>query len=606
MEEQITLKDVLSTTLEEFSFDRRLIFDSTQDAMFLVRIDEDGECRYVLNNAAHRELLGYTTEEIKDKTPEEVLGPEMGRYLKETYLKVLEGKQPLHFEETLTLRKGERIWHTVLTPIIQDGKVKYIMGSRKDITLQKKAEAEREQLLRRLQAMFNEHKAVKLVVDPENGKILDANTSACEFYGYTREELLNMCIEDINMLPREEVKEQRLRAARGQQKYFLFPHRLKSGEIRYVDVYSCPVFNNGRKLLYSIIFDVTDREKYKEQLYQEKEMLKTTLASIGDGVATTDTEGKITFLNKAAEQISGWSTAEAYGKPFPEVFRLINEYTGKPVEDPVSVVLQKGKVVGLANHTVLISREGKHIPIADSAAPIMDDKGALFGVVMVFRDVTREKEQQDKIIFLSHHDHLTGLFNRRFMEEKMKDLDTTNNLPLAIVMADVNGLKLTNDVFGHEAGDMLLQKAAESFKECCRKEDIVVRWGGDEFLIILPGTTAEAAEKIVQRIKACCQAKSQGTLQLSVSLGCAVKTAPEENVEHVLKEAEEWMYHQKLLEGKSYRNTIINILLTTLFEKSTETEEHAQRLKEYCCAVGKELKCSAKELQELTLLGHAS
>lgn len=591
-----------NTEIERISSDQRLIFDSTQDAMFLARVDDNGEIRYIMNNAAHQELIGYTTQEVKDKTPEEVLGQEMGQSLKLSYLKVLEEKRPIQLEETLAFRKGERTWHTVITPVLEDGVVKYIVGSRKDITLQKKAEEEKERLFQRLQAMFSGHMAVMLLIEPESGRILDANPSACQYYGYTREEIQQLRIEDINTLPKEEVEKLRLMAAKEKQKYFIFPHRMKSGEIRFVDVYSCPVAHNGEKLLYSIIFDVTDREKYKSQLYQEKEFLRTTLYSIGDGVVTTDKEGRITLLNKAAEEITGWGTKEAEGQPFSQVFKLINEDTGQEVEDPVSKVLQKGKVIGLANHTVLINKDEQQIPIADSAAPIKDDKDQLFGVVMVFRDVTREKEQQDEILYLSRHDHLTGLFNRRFMEEEIKGMDNAGQLPLAIIMGDVNGLKLTNDVFGHEAGDMLLRKAAEKIKESCRKEDIVVRWGGDEFLIMLPRTTPETAERIIQRIKESCSAVSEGTMQLSVSFGCAVKTKEEDNLQHILKEAEEWMYHQKLMEGKSYRNTIINILLTSLFEKSMETEEHAERLKDYCNSVGEKLKCSAKELQELTLL----
>lgn len=591
-----------NTEIEKISSDQRLIFDSTQDAMFLARVDDLGEIRYIMNNAAHQEHTGYTTAEIKDKTPKEVWGQELGQYLKNSYQKVQAEKQPIEQEEALAFRKGERIWHTVLTPIIQDGTVKYILGSRKDITLQKKAEGEKEQLFQRLQTMFSGHMAVMLLIEPVSGRILDANPSACHYYGYTLEEIRQIRIQDINTLPAEEVEELRKKAAKEKQRYFLFPHRLKSGEIRYVDVYSCPVTHNGETLLYSIIFDVTDREEYKVQLHQEKELLSITLHSIGDGVVTTDKEGRITLLNKVAEEITGWSTKEAQGRPFSQVFNLINEETGQPIVDPVAKVLEKGEIIGLANHTVLINKDERYIPIADSAAPIKDQKGRLFGVVIVFRDVTREKEHQDEILYLSRHDHLTGLFNRRFMEEEMKNLDETCQLPLAIIMGDVNGLKITNDVFGHEAGDMLLQIAARTIRENCRQEDIIVRWGGDEFLIMLPRTTQDTAERVIQRIKEGCLAYSEGTVQLSVSFGCAVKTKEEDNLQLILKEAEEWMYHQKLMEGKSYRNTIINILLTTLFEKSMETEEHAERLKDYCNLVGSKLKCSDKELQELTLL----
>ncbi|SHF65438.1 PAS domain S-box-containing protein/diguanylate cyclase (GGDEF) domain-containing protein [Desulforamulus putei DSM 12395] len=461
---------------------------------------------------------------------------------------------------------------------------------------------EEHKLLQRLHATFIEHTAVMLLIEPITGKIVEANPAVCTFYGYTREEILNMHIQDINMLPKEEVERRRLMPLKEKQRYFVFPHRLKSGEIRLVDVYSCPVTYSGEKLLFSIIFDVTDREKYKVELYREKELLRTTLLSIGDGVVTTDQTGRITSMNKVSEEITGWDEEEAKGRLFSEVFKLVNEATGEEIEEPVAKALRTGKTIGLANHTALISKDGRKIPIAYSAAPIKDEKGQTFGVVMVFRDVTREKEQQEKILYLSHHDSLTGLFNRRFMEEQIKRLDMSRELSLTVIMGDVNGLKLVNNVFGHEDGDKLLKKAAETIKESCRKEDIIARWGGDEFLILMPRTSAKTAEEIIERIKNRCLKDSDGPVQLSIAMGYAVKTKASESLWQIVKEAEEWMYRHKLLESKSYHNGIINTLLATLFAKSMETEEHAERLKNYCLTIGREMGLSVKELGELALL----
>ncbi|MGE0710392.1 MAG: response regulator [Planctomycetota bacterium] len=121
----------------------------------------------------------------------------------------------------------------------------------------------------------------------------------------------------------------------------------------------------------------------------------TTLASIGDGVVATDAGGRVTFLNPVAERLTGWPLAEAAGRPLSEVFRIIDERTRAPVEDPVQKVLQTGAVVGLANHTVLQGRGGREVPIDDCAAPILDDEGALSGVVLVFRDVSEERRREE-------------------------------------------------------------------------------------------------------------------------------------------------------------------------------------------------------------------
>jgi diguanylate cyclase (GGDEF)-like protein len=120
---------------------------------------------------------------------------------------------------------------------------------------------------------------------------------------------------------------------------------------------------------------------------------------------------------------------------------------------------------------------------------------------MVFRDVRREKEQQDRILYLSYHDELTGLYNRRYIEGESKKLDLPGNSPMAVIMGDVNGLKIINDIFGHEVGDHLLKKVAEILKENCRKRDIIARWGGDEFLILMPHTSAKTARGIMERYR---------------------------------------------------------------------------------------------------------
>ena len=577
------------------------VFNCTQDAMFLVRV-ENGEFRYIKNNAAHQKLAGYTLEDLSDKTPIEAAGEEIGQILKSNYQRCVDINAPITYEETLPFPAGTRTWLTTLTPVMENGIIKYLVGSRKDITTQKQAEKEREELFNRLQAMFNEHTAIMLLIEPLSGKIVDVNPAACAFYGYTRDELLSMHIQDINMLPKEELEKRRLMALREKQRYFFFPHRLKNGEIRLVDVYSCPISYQDEKLLFSIIIDVSDREKYKEELYREKEMFKTTLHSIGDGVVTTDEKGRIIVLNQVAEEITGWKEQEVKGKPFAEIFKLLNEESGEPVEDPVAKVIETGKIIGLANHTVLITKDGRRKPIADSAAPIKDEKGQTSGVVMVFRDITQEKAWQAKILNLSYHDSLTGLHNRRFIEEQMEWLDISRDLPISVIMADVNGLKLTNDVFGHEEGDKLLKKTAEILKKNCRNDDIISRWGGDEFLILLPRTTADNAEKIMRRIKNECSRVKSIKTQLSIAMGCAVKRDASERLDHVIKEAEERMYRQKLMEGKSYRNALISTLLATLFVKSMETEGHAERLKNYCLTIGSKMKLSIKELDELSLL----
>ncbi len=139
------------------------------------------------------------------------------------------------------------------------------------------------------------------------------------------------------------------------------------------------------------------REKAAEEILRSEAWLSTTVSSIGDALIATDEKGHVRFLNPVAEALTGWSAKEAAGRPMADVFRIINETTRRPAENPVAKVIEQGVIVGLANHTLLIAKDGTEIPIDDSAAPIKDANGAVTGVVLVFRDITERKLQEDAI-----------------------------------------------------------------------------------------------------------------------------------------------------------------------------------------------------------------
>ena len=214
-------------------------------------------------------------------------------------------------------------------------------------------------------------------------------------------------------------------------------------------------------------------------------------------------------------------------------------------------------------------------------------------------DLMRRKEE---IIYLSYHDKLTGLYNRSYSEEEMKRLDTERNLPLSLIMGDVNGLKLTNDAFGHQAGDKLLKKIADIVKNECRKDEIVARIGGDEFLIVLPKTSALEIENILDRIKSACNNEKEDPIKPSISFGYSVKEHIDQDIMMVYKSAEDKMYNNKLKESKSIRRSIISSLMNILDERSNITEVHQNRLKRMCEEIGKELGFAVEQIDKLKLL----
>ncbi|MEA4925731.1 MAG: diguanylate cyclase [Syntrophomonadaceae bacterium] len=220
----------------------------------------------------------------------------------------------------------------------------------------------------------------------------------------------------------------------------------------------------------------------------------------------------------------------------------------------------------------------------------------------IITDITDRKKAEEEIRYLSFYDRLTGLYNRAFFEEELKRMDTERQLPISLIMGDLNGLKLINDSMGHYEGDRLLIKAGQILKQACRREDIVARWGGDEFIILLPRCDSEAAARIVRKVNEYCKNNEGFPIDLSISLGMACKTDHTQNMQKIMKEAEDKMYRHKLMETRSTRNTFIRSLEKTLWANSHETQEHCLHLQEIALKLARLAELSENEISKLKML----
>lgn len=230
-------------------------------------------------------------------------------------------------------------------------------------------------------------------------------------------------------------------------------------------------------------------------------------------------------------------------------------------------------------------------------APLSED----YYVHYIF-DISERKRIENEIRFLSYHDQLTGLYNRHYLELEMKRFDTERQLPISMIMADLNNLKLVNDTFGHAKGDEMLKNAAAIIADSCRSEDVIARWGGDEFLVYLPRTKKDEAMEISRRIEEKFKEVAVAGIPLSVSVGVGTKQDKETELDSVFKKAEDKMYAHKLQYNKTKKNFLLKTLQQNLAEKSFESEKHLDTMQTVACKVAEKLSLSEDETEKLILL----
>jgi diguanylate cyclase len=352
-----------------------------------------------------------------------------------------------------------------------------------------------------------------------------------------------------------------------------------------------------------LVAEIKKRELTKYSLYREKELLHVTLLSIGEGVICTDREGNITLINEVAKNLTGWNNNSAAGIHFDEVFRTVDAHTEHICKNRVKEVIDSGMIISAAENLMLISKDGVERPIAKSAAPIRNRKGEIIGAVIVFFEITKKSVRQNEVEYLRFHDQLTGLYNRSYFEKELIRLDSHGILPITLLIGDLNGLKITNDAFGHLAGDKLLREAANILRNCLRHDEIICRYGGDEFIIIFPNTGYEDMKIIVNRINELIKKSEIKNGVLSITFGWETKRNDSEDIFTVLKKAEDNMYEKKLLEAPSVRSSTIQTIIKTLYEKNKREERHSKRVSELCVKIGKEMNLSEQQISELKTAG---
>ncbi|MGE4483704.1 MAG: diguanylate cyclase [Oscillospiraceae bacterium] len=341
-----------------------------------------------------------------------------------------------------------------------------------------------------------------------------------------------------------------------------------------------------------------------EILEENKNQLRLLLDSTAEAIYGIDQQGNCTFCNESCIRLLGYdSTSDLLGRNMhQQIHHSRKDKSPLPVEEcKISQAFVQGRGT-YADDEVFWKADGTPINVEYYSYPQYKN-GQVVGSVVTFMDTTSRNENEEKIKYMSCHDALTGLYNRRCFEDAVKQIDIPELLPISIIFADINGLKMTNDVFGHDAGDALIKKTAEILKETCRDNDIVSRVGGDEFVILLPSTTDRDARLVISRIHMAFSKARILAVKCSIAMGCNTKTAPEQSVEEVMANAEDEMYKYKSANRKNTSSEMIGTIIEALHVKSPKLKEKSIAVSALCRNIGTMLNLSETENKKLEQAG---
>lgn len=601
----------------------------------------DSNHRIIDINENFRKMFKYELEEIKGENIDAVMNRGRSEAAdEELSRRVLRGEKVRQAEATRFDKFGNPLQVEIQgIPIEIKGEIVGLYGIYRDITARKS----RERQLKLTQFSLDKSALAVFRITPE-GEFEYVNNKACQLLKYERSELLGMKISDVDPnYPEDRIARlwQRIKS----QDSLTFESTLKTstGDTFPVQITSRYLSYQDKEYHFAFIQDITTRKRQERKIKEQNKQLNRE-------------KNKIRKLHQTAVKLNASQSEEEICQI---VVQTAEELLNLKICD-ISLV-KDDKLIPLAVSSGVRSDESREMELDEGLAGRTYRSGQTFNIgdiasspevqlfeprfqsvlsiplpgIGVFQAVSGEKnafsrEDQElaellanhaaislenlnskkEIEYVSYHDSLTNLYNRTFLKEEIERLDTERQLPISIIHVDLNGLKMINDTYGHEYGDKLLIKAAEVLEDVCRQEDIVARYGGDEFVVFLPQTAKEEAEKIMERITIS-QEKVEldfegisnlDTFPLSLALGLASKTRPEESINQVINRAEDNMYKNKLTTSRRVKAQILRHLLRNLSEKSLETEEHAMRMKELAKKLGQAIDLSTAELDRLSLL----
>lgn len=496
--------------IELRSSERRFRQAMEHSAIGMALVDLDG--RWLQINRSLCELLGYELDALPHQHFSDITHPDdLAADLRETR-RLLDGEiDSFRMEKRYRRKDGSYLWTLLAVSLVRDehgGAPLHFIAQIEDISSRKAVQQQLEALSHR----------TELAVQAGGVGIWECDIAAGTVSWDSRMHALHGIDEDagapsiegwVAMVHPDDIERARgeMRAAIKGRRRFDTEYRIQrpDGEVRHVRAMGV-VSRDADGVALTMVgtnWDITEQRRLTEALFEEKERLHITLRSIGDAVICTDASLRITFINPIAEQLTGWTMAEADGQPLEEVFRIVDEASGEPIASPVAQCLRTLRPVYLQDGAVLLSRNGERHDVQDSAAPVLTARGDVLGAVLVFQDITVARALQRELAHSAMHDALTGLPNRIWFEKRLREACEAareHEQNHALCFIDLDRFKIVNDTAGHAAGDVLLRELGHVIRSQVRPTDLLARLGGDEFALLLRDCTVDQGERVCQKV----------------------------------------------------------------------------------------------------------
>ncbi|MEN6351241.1 MAG: PAS domain S-box protein [Syntrophomonas sp.] len=553
---------------------------------------------YIDVNDAWVETTGYEKHEAIGRS-----AIELGIYLepmeRNLILEKLQTKSHVkELEISFRMKSGEiRNFLTSVQTILFHNNPHLILVH-KDITERKQMEKRIQSSEKKFSTAFRSNPDWITISNIKEGRYVEVNDAFLETTGYQRDEALESTIKELGVWAFPEERDLMINRIKehGIVRNFETVLRTKSQKSLNFLISGELIDMEGEPHLIIACKDITQQRLTEERLRKSEAKLRTIFENANGIIYTLSAEGEFIFVSRGWTEILGHD---------------VDYVTGKNIEhfvhpDDVSVCREfLQNIVSTGQGRKGVEYRVKNVDGEwrwhTSSGAVAKDGSEIYYIGLAV-DISERKKAEEEIKYLSFHDKLTGLYNRAYFEAALGSIGANRQLPISLIIGDINGLKLINDVLGHLEGDKVLKTVADILGRSCRHEDVVARWGGDEFIILLPGCDSDKASGISERIRNACKNVNDLPIGTSLSVGLATINSIGQDINSLIKDAEDKMYRNKLLENRSARSSFLTSLQKVLWTRSHETQEHCLRMQEMAQKMGAAVELADSELDSLMLL----